>query len=461
MFGPTYPDNWKEMSSDEKFEFFKGLMLSTEHRKFDTEEAEQTYVRRAKRWLDVAENKIPDRVPNFMMGSPIMWDEAGITQKDTFYNSEKVAEAAIKFQEEFEPEFGTMAMTNGGEMLDLLGVNIMRWPGSSRPDALPDNTAFQYIEKEVMPPEDYEKLTRNPEGYLIRSFYGKIFDGLTGLSGLTNLFNAIEPAVVAGVVMNVGTGPIREALETIMKAADVAMANMGPAMAVGGQLAAKYGFPAIMGGMSFAPFDILGDTLRGTKGIMMDMYRRPDELLAALDAITPMAIEMAVGGSYASGVPFATMPLHKGADGFMSNEQFEKFYWPSFKALLEGIIDAGLIPMSFVEGSYNQRLDIIADSDLPKNKTMWWFDQTDMKAAHEKFGSWATIGGNIPASLLATGTPEEIDAACKEVIELCMPGGGYFLAPGCSPEQIPGENIHAFINSTKKYGVYDKEAVAA
>jgi hypothetical protein len=25
------------------------------------------------------------------------------------------------------------------------------------------------------------------------------------------------------------------------------------------------------------------------------------------------------------------MPLHKGSDGFMSREQYAKFYWPTFK----------------------------------------------------------------------------------------------------------------------------------
>ena len=29
----------------------------------------------------------------------------------------------------------------------------------------------------------------------------------------------------------------------------------------------------------------LGDTLRGTKGIMLDMYRQPDKLLKAMEAL--------------------------------------------------------------------------------------------------------------------------------------------------------------------------------
>ena len=82
------------------------------------------------------------------------------------------------------------------------------------------------------------------------------------------------------------------------------------------------------------------------------------------------------------------------------------------------------------------------------------FYQTDMKVAKEKFGSWAAIGGNVSASLFVTAAPLQMDAHCKELIETCAPGGGYFLAPGCVPDAVNRETLHAYLNSTKIYGVY-------
>jgi len=58
---------------------------------------------------------------------------------------------------------------------------------------------------------------------------------------------------------------------------------------------ASLGFPAILGGFTKAPFDSLGDTLRGTKGIMLDIYRQPDKLLNAMDTLVPLMIRMGVG----------------------------------------------------------------------------------------------------------------------------------------------------------------------
>jgi uroporphyrinogen-III decarboxylase len=40
-----------------------------------------------------------------------------------------------------------------------------------------------------------------------------------------------------------------------------------------------------------APFDTLGDTLRGTRQIIMDMFRQPDRLLAVLDVVADLTID--------------------------------------------------------------------------------------------------------------------------------------------------------------------------
>jgi uroporphyrinogen-III decarboxylase len=163
---------------------------------------------------------------------------------------------------------------------------------------------------------------------------------------------------------------------------------------------------------------------------------------------------MATQAALASGNPYIGIPLHKGADGFMSKEQFAKFYWPSFKALLLGLIEAGLIPSPFVEGSYNQRLDIIAESGLPAGHSIWMFDKTDMVEVKKKFGSWACFGGNVPGSLLKAGTPQEIEDYVKNLIDDVAQDGGYILANGAVLDDSTAENVHAMIETGKKYGVY-------
>jgi uroporphyrinogen-III decarboxylase len=216
----------------------------------------------------------------------------------------------------------------------------------------------------------------------------------------------------------------------------------------------KLGLPGTAGGFTKAPFDYLGDSLRGTRGIMMDLHRHPAQVLAAVERLVPLAIDMGVNAANGSGNPFALIPLHKGADGFVSNADFQKFYWPTLKAVLLGLIQEGVVPFLFVEGGYNQRLDIIAESGLPAGKTMWLFDQTDMAAAKKKFGTWACIGGNVPASLFKAGTPQQMDAYVKKLMDTCAPGGGYFISPGAVIDQANADNVHAYLKAAKAYGVY-------
>jgi hypothetical protein len=44
----------------------------------------------------------------------------------------------------------------------------------------------------------------------------------------------------------------------------------------------------------------------------------------------------------------------------MSCKQFEKFYWPSLKRVIDALIEEGIMVTLFAEGSYNQRLTIWA-----------------------------------------------------------------------------------------------------
>ena len=215
---------------------------------------------------------------------------------------------------------------------------------------------------------------------------------------------------------------------------------------------AAAGFPAFWDGPAKAPFDMIGDTLRGTKGIMMDMYRQPDKLLQAMEVLTPLVIKMGVAGAKASGVPIVSIVMHKGADGFLSDEQYKKFYWPTFRKLLMGLIAEGIVPFCFAEGGYNSRLEIIRD--LPKGKVIWWLDRTDMAKAKKILGDVACIGGNVPPDLLAVGTPQQVKDYVKKLIDTCAKGGGYILGNGTVIEDAKPENLHAMIDTTKEYGVY-------
>src|SRR4030066_1110451 len=140
-----------------------------------------------------------------------------------------------------------------------------------------------------------------------------------------------------------------EALETIKKAGQESMRIATYSRAFTAK-AKEAGFPMQFGAFTQAPFDTLGDFFRGTKGIMLDMYRKPDTLIKACEKLLPFMFEIAVNATKVSGNPRVFIPVHKGLDGFMSMNQFKTFFWPTLKRLMEALIREGCIPMVFWEG---------------------------------------------------------------------------------------------------------------
>jgi uroporphyrinogen-III decarboxylase len=201
------------------------------------------------------------------------------------------------------------------------------------------------------------------------------------------------------------------------------------------------------------PFDYFADTMRGTHGIIMDLYRQPKKLLEAMDRFMDININSFKNYPMTDS-PLCMMPLHKGDDTFMSDKQFETFYWPTLRKIFMAMIGGGLVPMPFAEGRYNNRLKQIADT--PKSGVVWYFDQTDMAEAKKILGNTSCIVGNVPSSVLKTGTARQVKEHCRRLIESCALGGGYILTSGAYVDTDKIENLQAMMEAAKEYGVYKK-----
>ena len=279
----------------------------------------------------------------------------------------------------------------------------------------------------------------------------RIFGALEPLKHLSPFTDLWEIVIVSLQMIPFGVPPVQNALKALMDAGNEAMAWIQKI--AGFEMEAKaMGVPSCFGGATKAPFDIIADTLRGTRGMMIDMYRQPDMVLKAVERFTPLAIKQGVAGATMNGCPVVFIPLHKGADGFMSDEQFKKFYWPTLKALILGLADEGCVPFLFCEGSYNTRLEYL--KELPKGSCLWIFDRTDMKKVKQLVGEKICIGGNVPSGMILMGTPEKVKAYCKDLIDVAGKGGGYIMSFGTAMDEGKAETIHAMVDFTKEYGVY-------
>lgn len=444
------PENWKTLTSDEKLAARFASWISTEGKPFASPEVAQAYQRRAERYRDVVLLKQPDRVPRTLILGDAVAQYAGCTQGEFFYDYEKTIQATLKFNQDFDLDYAAGGNFWPGKVFDRLDYKLYRWPGR----ALPPHQSFQFVEGEYMHVDEYDALISDPEGFCMRVYMPRVFGALGAWQMLPSFFGSCELPFVPFMMLGFAIPPVQEAFTALIEAGQATLEWIGANAQVGGVTLGQMGLPGTMGGFTKAPFDWLGDSLRGTRGVMLDMYRRPEKVLEACERLVPMAIQIAIGAANGSGNPFVLIPLHKGADGFMSDADFKKFYWPTLKEVLLGIIEEGVVPGLFVEGGYNQRLDVIAESGLPAGKSLWIFDQTDMAEAKKKFDSWACIGGNVPASLFKAGTTEQMEAYVKKLIDTCAPGGGFFISPGAVLDHATPENLHTYLNVAKEYGKY-------
>lgn len=445
------PNDWSALSTEERREARFGAWMDIAERQFASPEAEAEYKIRCQRIKDVIDLKEPDRVPftSFIGGYSARF--SGLTPYEVMYDYEKYTAAWKRFNEEFKPDYLVFSGAfNPGKVYDILGYQVYRWPGGT----LSKDNDFQCLEEEYMLAEEYDAFIADPEGYYMRVYMPRAFSALKGWGMLPTFFASMELPMLPALMIPAGLPPVQASFKAFIEAGAAALEYAEASGKADGFLQASYGMPSLPGGFTKAPFDYIGDTMRGTKGIMLDMFRYPNKLLAAVERLVPIAIKLGVDTATMNNNPFVFMPLHKGADGFMSDASFKKFYWPTYKAVLEGLIAEGLVPWNLVEGGYNSRLEVIANDAPPAGATYWNFDQTDMTAAKKYFGSWAAIAGNVPSSLLHTGKPEDVSDFVKKLIDTAGKSGGYALATGAVLDHCTPENFHAMVKTTKEYGVY-------
>jgi uroporphyrinogen-III decarboxylase len=402
--------------------------------------------------IDVLQVKVPDRVPVSITAGVTPLYAYGIDYYTAIYNYEKAAEAYTKFNDEHGVELDMLSipMIFPARVVDMLNFKLYSWPGHGVPK---DATGYQFNEGEYMKADEYDAFIRNPSDFWMRTFLPRAFGAFEPLKKVAPLTEIIEFSVSA--MTPLGTPEIQEFLQKLIDAGKE-IAKLGKiTAAMSRQIQEKGYLSGLPRSIAHAPFDTLGDTLRGTQPIMKDMFRQPKKLLEALDAAANMTIDSIFTSEKSARGYTVWFPLHKGADGWMSQKQFETFYFPSLKKVMDALIAEGYIVSLFAEGSYDTRLEYF--TDFPKGSIQWIVDRSDIVRAKKLFGDKFAIEGNVPSSLLVMGKPAEIKAHCRKLIEDCGKGGGYTLAAGASIGNPNVENLKAMVEAAKEYGVYRKQ----
>lgn len=409
-------------------------------------ETQKLYMEREQRYTNTVRLQKADRVPTSFALSYFPAHFAGINISDAFYDFPKWKEAFLRATLYVQPDRSSYYPNQSGTVMELMQIKTAAWPGHG----VEANRPYQFVEGEYMRAEDYDRFLKDQSDFNIRFIYPRCFgllEPLTALPPLTTMPSMFPYSAIADEAF-------ADMLEKLVRASREAAAWRKKCQELFDEMnglgfPGKY--PITVGGV---PFDQIGDYLRGMRGVMLDIYRCPDKLLAACEKIMDQILQRIDVSPRAEGYSQTFIALHRGADGFMSLKQFEKFYWPHLKKMVEALVDAGQTPDVFFEGDYTQRLDYL--QELPHGKVIARFDRSDMTQVARKLGGKICISGGMPSSLLQTGTKEEVKKKAAWLIDTCGKDGGYVMASGSSLDEVDPENLRTLAAFTAEYGRYKR-----
>lgn len=411
---------------------------------------EMLYAEREKRIMSAIVLEEPDRVPIMFHGGYFPIRYAGLSPSVVFYDPAIHKQAFIKAILDFEFDAVQLPvnMLDSGRVLETLDAKLMRWPGGNlRPDQL-----NHFVDMEVMKENEYDLFMTDPTDFMLRYFLPRTYGALEPLSRFPTLGQNL--ATSRFFYGSPGyTGPeFQEVAQTLLRVGQEQKQFSDWTENVG-----ALGFPPVRysGGVAGPAFDWVTNYLRGMRGAMTDIYRRPEKVLAICEKVLEWRLARAVPadpkrkwnprrvGGGAS---------HFSSDRYLSKQQFEKFCWPTWKRSLQATIDLGFVPSPYLEGKGDDRLEYFLE--LPRGKVLVRLTEADMARAKAILGGHCCIEGNVPLILLHAGSPQEVEECCRDLIKVCGKGGGYILNSASGLDEAKPANVKAMVDSVKKYGRY-------
>jgi len=356
----------------------------------------------------------PDRVPVVPLIDVFAARYGGITQHEMFFNMRKSDMALEKTIRDLGPIDG-QSLSYGG-MGAILRIIFLVPPLIPGVDGVPEDALWQFDERPVMQTEDYEKIR---EMGIIRWL---LMQERLAHPERSFLAQAL-PVPPAGLKI----------LASIIK-----WRRKGVEQLVGFNLA-------------FTPMEFASMALRSFTELTLDMYRRPEDVKDMSRALMKPFKAMALTFPQVSRIKRVFMGGARTSAACINRKQFETFALPEWQEMSEFLVKHGLTPLLHMDSDWNDFLPYF--KELPARKCILNLDgTTDIFKAKELLGDHMCLMGDVPATLLKLGSPEEVDAYCERLIKEVGAGGGFILSSGCSvPIDARPENVKAMLQSVQHH----------
>ena len=196
----------------------------------------------------------------------------------------------------------------------------------------------------------------------------------------------------------------------------------------------EYGLPSLspnnpMKGAVVPAVEELMSNLLGIKQLSLAMRRNAEELDAFIERwnkerMAPIIEKIRNGKGPDPKYCFDSSILML-AHTVMNKKQFERFYWPNLKELLDAYAEKNMNIRIFTEGSILRFAEYF--KDYPKGVLTFHLEQDDPFEFREALPNVAIMGG-MTTDLLSNGTPEECVGYAKRLCEELGKDGGFIFS---------------------------------
>jgi uroporphyrinogen-III decarboxylase len=351
-----------------------------------------------------------DRIPMIFMGVGFAPRYLGVSIADFCADPEATVNANLDAMDKLGGWDG-INMAGAGRITPLLTALWLSRIGVPGRD-LPPDSLWQVREAEVMTTDDYDFIIKKGWQLFLENYMPRVIDMAE--------FGEAVSWVMGNITRCVGTYRDR-------------------------------GYVPVCGTLGAVPYEYLCGA-RSMQKFMVDLYRMPDKVQAAMDACFPDIIGQTIGIAKATGVSGVWLGGWRSASALLAPKLWDRFVWPYTVKFIDELIAAGLMPVLHWDQDWTR--DLARLQELPAKKCLMNPDgMTDMRKFKELAGDRMAMMGDVPSNLLVAGTPEDVRNYVRDLVSL-FGSTGLLLCPGCdAPINTKPENMEAFVAASREFGV--------
>jgi uroporphyrinogen-III decarboxylase len=351
-----------------------------------------------------------DRIPFVFMGSAFAPRFLGVSIAAFCSDPDLRVDVTLEAMDRLGGHFDGINMLPAGRIsaaLSGMWLSRVAIPGRD----LPEDSLWQVDEAEVMRVDDYDAIIEQGWSSFLRSYM---------------------PRVIDVAELDANRSWLGANLETVV------------------QRFRERGYVPVSCGATTIPFECLCGG-RSMQEFYLDLHRMPDKVKAALDAIQPDLIRAGLETARRSGVPAVWVGGWRAASAMLSPKMWNEFVFPYYLELVHQLAERDVVSVLHFDHDWTRDLSRLRE--LPARRCILNLDGwTDIRRAKEILGDHMAIMGDVPAPLLATGTPDDVYGYVRDLARDVGPTG-LILCPGCdAPIDAKPGNMQAFVAASLDFG---------